>query len=484
MLKQKAIAATLWSGVDIFLRQGLQFVIAMVLARLLTPEEFGTIALLYLFVGLAGAFVDSGFSGALIQRQDITHTDESTVFWFNLGIGAAMALGLWFSAPWIAGFFASPVLVPLTGILALNLLISAMGSIHSTLLTKQLDFKTLMKIGAFATVVSGGIAIAMAWKGYGVWALAIQTLSSTLLTTAMLWIYNKWRPVLVFSMVSVRRLFGFGGYLLMSGLLDIAYNRLYSLFIGKYYGVRELAFYNRADSTKQLPAGVMSGILSRVALPVFSAANSEKEKLRKGVRHALRGVMLINVPVMLGILATAEPLVLVLFGRQWLPAVPILQVLALGGIFWPLHVINLNVLIAQGHSNLFFRLEVIKKLVGVVLLVIGFFYGVMGIAWSQVAFGLLAFGINAHYTKIHLNYGVWQQTREFFPALLLSVVMAVAMGAVGAAIDVNAAATLSVQLVTGIAFYLSGCHLLRLRAYLEAREIIAGQFPQFNTMKT
>lgn len=484
MLRQKAISATLWSGADIFLRHGLQFIIAIALARLLTPDEFGTIALLYLFVGLAGVFVDSGFSAALIQRQDITHTDESTVFWFNLGMGTLMAAGLWLFAPSIANFYEQPILTPLTGVLALNLFVSALGSIHGTLLTKRLDFKTPMKIGAIATTVSGGVGIVMALQGYGVWALAMQTLASTLLTTILLWLFNKWRPSFEFSVDSARRLFGFGGYLLMAGLLDVTYNRIYTLLIGKCYGVRELGFYNRADSTKQLPAGVLSGILSRVALPVFSAANSEKEKLREGVRLALRGVMLINVPVMLGIVATAEPLVLVLFGRQWLPAVPILQVLALGGIFWPLHVINLNVLMAQGHSNLFFRLEVVKKLVGVALLLIGIIYGVMGIAWSQVAFGLLAFGINAHYTRIHLDYGVWQQTREFFPALLLSVAMAVAVGAVGAAINVNAAATLSAQLVTGIAFYLSGCHLLRLRAYLDARAIIARQFQQFNAMKT
>lgn len=485
MLKQKAITATLWSGADIFLRQGLQFIIAIALARLLTPEEFGTIALLYLFVGLAGAFVDSGFATALIQRQDITHTDESTVFWFNLTMGALMAAGLWLLAPAIAKFYERPILTPLTGVLALNLFVSALGSIHGTLLTKRLDFKTPMKVGAIATTVSGGVGIVMAWQGYGVWALAMQTLASTLLTTTLLWVFNNWRPSFEFSVESARRLFGFGGYLLMAGLLDVAYNRIYTLLIGKFYGVRELGFYSRADSTKQLPAGVLSGILSRVALPVFSTANAEKEVLRKGVPHALRGVMFINVPMMLGIVATAEPLVLVLFGDKWTPAAPLLQVLAVGGIFWPLHVINLNVLIAQGHSHLFFRLEMIKKLIGVLLLVCGTAYGVMGIAWSQVGFGAFAFVINAHYTRKYLRYGIWQQTREFLPALLLSMAMAVAVsavGAVGAAIDHNAAATLSAQFLTGIAFYLSGCHLLRLRAYLDVRAVIAERFPKFNAI--
>lgn len=476
MLKEKAISATLWSGADIFLRQGLQFVIAIVLARLLTPEEFGTIALLYLFVGMAGAFVDSGFSSALIQRQDVTHQDESTVFWFNLGMGAIMAAGLWVLAPSIAGFYDLPILIPLTGVLALNLFVSALGSIHGTLLTKRLDFKTPMKIGAIATTASGGVGIVMAWQGYGVWALALQTLASSFVTTVLLWQFNKWRPRLVFSMDSARRLFGFGGYLLMAGLLDIAYNRIYTLLIGKLYGVRDLGFYNRADGTKQLPVNVLTGILSRVALPIFSTASNDKEKLRRGVRHALRGIMLINVPMMFGVLATAEPLVLTLYGEKWLPAVPILQVLCLAGMLWPLHVLNLNVLMAQGYSKLFFRLEVIKKIVGTGLLIVGAAYGVMGIAWSQVVFGALAFAINAYYTRIYLNYGFWEQAGDFLPALGVSAVMALFVYGLGSLLAWDAALKLLVQVSSGVALYIFGCHMFRLEAYHDARRILGDQF--------
>ncbi|MGZ0018238.1 MOP flippase family protein [Nitrosomonas sp. wSCUT-2] len=483
MLKQKAITATLWSGADIFLRQGLQFIIAIVLARLLTPEEFGTIALLYLFVGLASAFVDSGFSAALIQRQDVTHTDESTVFWFNLGMGTVMATGLWLLAPWIAHFYNLPVLIPLTGLLAFNLLVSALGSIHGTLLTKRLDFKTPLKIGAIATTISGVGGVVMAWQGYGVWALAMQTLVSTFLTTTLLWIFNKWRPGLEFSMGSARKLFGFGGYLLMSGLLDIAYERIYTLLIGKFYGVRELGFYNRADGTKQLPVGVLTGILSRVALPIFSVASDDKEKLRRGVRHALRGIMLINIPMMLGIMATAEPLVETLFGTQWLPSVPILRVLCLAGMLWPLHVINLNVLMAQGHSKLFFRLEVIKKIVGAGLLIVGTAYGVMGIAWSQVVFGVLAFGINAHYTRIYLNYNTWQQIADFLPALSVATFMALLVYGLGYLLSWDASLKLLVLVLAGVAIFILVCHLFRLQAYRDARAILGDRFTKSSAVR-
>ena len=456
MLKQKAKSAVLWSGADILLRQGLQFGISIALARLLSPEEFGIIALLYLFTGIASAFVDSGFSAALVQRQDVTHTDESTVFWFNLAMALIVALALAASASAIAGFFNRAILVPLTQVLAVNIFISALGSVHGTLLNKRLDFKIQMKIGAVTTVISGSVAMIMAWDGYGVWALAAQTLAASLITTVLLWLFSSWRPIWVFSHDSVRRLFGFGGYMLASGLLDIIYNRIYTLLIGKFYGVQELGFYNRADSTKQLPVGVLTGILGRVAFPIFSAAAHDTTQLRRGVRLALRGMMLLNVPMMLGLAATADPIIHVFFGEKWLPAVPIMQVLCIGGIFWPLHVINLNVLMAQGHSNLFFRLEVIKKILGSILLVVGTFYGVIGIAWSQVIFGGVAFLINAHFSRKYLDYGVVDQLLDFLPVLGLSLIMATTAYCIGINWHSNSnVLLLSTQIIVSIFLFIS-----------------------------
>lgn len=468
MLRKKAISATVWSAAETFMRQGLQFVISVILARLLTPEDFGTIALLYLFVGLAGVLIDSGLSVALIQRQDVTHTDECTAFWFNLGMAALMAIGLWLIAPWIASFFNSPILVPLTGLLALNLVITALGSIHGTLLTKRLDFKTPMKIGAIATSVSGALGIVMAGHGYGIWALATQTIASSVLTTSLLWTFSKWRPALTFSFESGRRLFHFGGYLFMVGILDAAYSRLYTTLIGKFYGVRDLGLYNRADGTRQLPISVLDNILSRVTFAVFSKAAQDKEKLRRGARQAIRGMMLINVPIMFGIIATAEPLLHTLFGEQWLPAAPILQVLCLSGVVIPLHVINRNVLVAQGHARLFFRLEIIKKLLGTGAVVIGSAYGVMGIAWSQVVFRLLEFVLNAHYTRTHISYGVWPQLVDFSPPLILSFVMAVIVYWLGTIFSLPLIAGLLLQVSVGAVIFLAGCHLFKLTAYHEA----------------
>lgn len=420
----KSLSAFLWSGADILLRQGLSFVVSIGLARLLSPEEIGTIGLLYLFTGIAGVFVDSGLSAALIQKQDTTHTDESTVFWFNLAMGLLVTILLWILAPVIAHFYEQPALIPITQILALNILGFAAGSIHVTLLTKRLDFRTLLIIGAIATSLSGTVAIIMAMQGFGVWALVAQMLIATGATTFQLWLFNRWRPALIFDCKSFRRLFGFSGYLLATGLLNVIYNSSFSLLIGRFYGVRDAGFYGLADNTQQFSVGLLSNIVSRVAFPLFSTAANDKTKLRHGVRLATRNIMFVSAPMMLGLAVVAEPFILTLFGERWLSVAPTFQVLCLGSILWPLHVINLNVLLAQGHSNLYFKLETAKKVFGCSFLFMGAFFGVIGIAWSQVAFNILIFIINSYYIQYHLGYGLTDQAHDIYPSLSVALIMA------------------------------------------------------------
>ena len=472
-LRQRALAATTWSGADILVRQGLQFAVSVALARLLAPEDFGTIALLYLFTGVASVFVDSGFSAALIQRQDVSHEDESTVFWFNLLIGALAALLLAAAAPAIARFYGTPVIKPLTLVMAACVFIGALGAIHGTLLTKRLDFRSQMKVGVVASVASGAVAVWLAATGWGVWALAAQLLVSAVLTTLLLWVVNPWRPKFVFSVVSARKLFGFGGYMLASGLLDMVYTRMYTVLIGRLFGVRELGYYNRADGTKQLPAGVLAGILSRVSFPVFSQAAGDPARLCNGVRMSVRMIMLVNVPAMIGMAAVAEPLVITLFGAEWAPAVPILKVLCLAGIFWPLHVINLNVLMAMGHSRLMFRLEVVKKLVGIPLLIAGVKFGVMGVAWSTVIFGLLAFLINAHYTRLHLKYGAIQQMHDALPALGMALAMYLVVSLLAHMWEASQPVMLAGLIAAGGGTYVILAGLLRPRVVSEVLKLAA-----------
>lgn len=429
MQQGKTRSALLWNAADIMARQGLGFLVTVVLARLVTPHEFGLIALMALFAGVASAFVDSGFSSALIQRQDVTHTDESTVFWFNLLMGAVVALVLVASGSWIAGFYGQPILEALSAWLGLNVFLSAAGAIQATLMTKSLNFRTQMKISVVATLGSGAVAIVMAMNGMGVWALAAQIVLATLITTLLLWGLSPWRPALVFSRESVRKLFSFGGYLMVAGLMDVIYTRLYSVLIGKLYSVSDLGFYNRADGARQLPLGVLGSMLSRVAFPVYSMASQDIAVLRRGVRFSVRTMMLVNVPLMLGMAAVSGPLIMAVFGPVWAPAVPLLQVMCLASVLWPLHVINLQALKAQGHSHLFFRLEVIKKVLGVMFLLVGTLFGVIGMVWSGALFSIVAFVINAWYTGKHLDYGAVSQTRDFLAVLGIGVPMAAIVGA-------------------------------------------------------
>jgi len=424
------------------------------------------IALLYLFTGLASTFVDSGFSAALIQKKNITLIDESTVFWFNLFMAGAMVIGLWALAPWISEFYQIEELTTLTRVLAFTILINALSSIHNTLLIKGLKFKTIMKVGVVASVLSGLAAIYLARHGYGVWALAVQAVLSSAVSTILLWGFSKWRPRWVFSVDSVRTLFGFGGYLMAASILDVLYNRLYTVLIGKWYGATELGFYTRADNTKQIPVNLLSGVLTRVAFPIFSVAKDDKDKLYKGVKLAVQGLMIINVPIMLGLMVTADKLVPVLFGEQWFPAISLLQVLCLAGLFWPLHVINLNVLKAQGYTHLFFRLEVIKKLLGTIFLLVGIMsYGVIGLAWSQVLFGLVAFFINAFYTGRYLNYGPLKQIKDFFPILIISSVVAYIVLIAGNYLADPLWLVLVKQVVIGITLFMLICICFSINAY-------------------
>lgn len=475
-LKGRSFTAVLWSGADLGLRQGLTLVISIILARLLEPEEFGTIALLFLFMGLSNVFINSGFSGALIQKSDATHTDESTVFWFNTGMGAIVGGVLCLVAPWIAAFYEKPILIPMTYMTALSLFINALGGIQLTILMKKLEFKTPMKVGFAATVISGIVAIYMAYTGYGVWALVAQELVRSIVNTVLLWVLHNWRPKATFSIQSGVTLYRFGGYLMLSGILDVAFNQVHTLIIGKLYGVRELGFFGRATRIQQIPVQLISDILSRVAFPIFSAAADNTDKLKRGVRFAISGIMLLNIPLMLGLMITSKHLVHVVFGAKWLPSVPLLQILCVVGLFWPLQVINLNVLKAQGHSDLFFKLEIIKKVFGTIFLIIGVYFGVTGIAWSQAAFAVVAFFINAFYTERFLKYGAWKQIYDMVPIFIVSIVVMGIVFIIGNYMSLSSMIILVLQVTVGVVCYFLLCHFLKLIAYKNVIELFQQKF--------
>jgi teichuronic acid exporter len=424
MLKQKATKAVGWSAANQFLQYGLHFTVSIILARLITPEDFGTVALMYIFTGLASVFRDGGLSAALIQKKSTTLIDESTVFWFNIGIAALFTTALFLSAPWIAGFYELPILVLLAQIYSLEFFVSSFNSVQATLFRKRLDFKTPLKIWVISAILSALIGVALAFKGYGIWALVAMAMANTLTRTIALWILSPWRPLCKFSGASFRALFSFGGYLFLSQLLNVGYERFYTLLIGKWFGVYELGIYNRASNVQKLPAESLSRIINQVAFPIFSQTNNDSDKLVRGLRFSLRSIMLVNIPMMIGLALVAEPLILTLYGEAWLTSVPLLSILALSGILYPLHLLNLSVLQSMGHSAKFFRVAIIKKATGVTFLIIGARWGITGMAWAIVASSCFSFFFNAYYNGKFLKHGALAQIRDFAPILLCALPMA------------------------------------------------------------
>jgi O-antigen/teichoic acid export membrane protein len=477
-LAAKSVSAVVWSAIEAFSRQGIQFLITLVLVRLLSPEEYGLIAMLALFIGIVGVFTDGGFAAALVQKQNIVQIEISSVFYYNLITGLAAAGLLCLASSWIAGFYHQPLLQPLTRLMALNLFLGSLGAVHSILMTRDLDFRTQTRISIFATMGSGVAAILLAWRGFGVWSLAWQSIISTIITVLLLWYLRPWRPVLAFSMDAIRRLFRFGSFLLFSSLLDTIFVRIQGLIIGKVYSARDLGYYSRADGTQQLPSNLLSVVISRVAFPLFASVQNDPDLMRRGMKKATERIMFINLPIMLGLLAIARPFVLVVFGERWRPCVPYLQILCLAGVLWPMHCINLTVLKSLGRSDLFLVLDLIKKSLGVIALFIAAAISVSAMAWSQVIMGAVSFYLNAYYTGVFLKYPPAHQIRDITPCILSAVFMLVAVWLMGL-IPIRPLWLLPVQTLSGAVIYTGICACWKISVYQDMLQELKSQMSRF-----
>ncbi len=422
-LKNKTVKGVFWSAVERFSVAGISFVFGLVLARLLSPSDYGIIAMLNIFMAVSQTFIDSGFSSALIRKIDRTETDNATAFYFNIGVGVACYLILFFAAPLIARFYDEPILVPVTRVVGLNLLFNSLCVVQQALLTVRIDFKTQAKISLTATVLSGVIGIVLAYKGYGVWALVVQMVSSASFRMVLLWVLARWRPRARFSKASFRELFSFGSKLLASGLLDTIYNNLYTIVIGKKFTSASLGVYARAEHFAQFPAVNITGILQRVTFPVLSTIQNEDERLRVNYRKFLRLSAYAVFPLMMGLVAVADPLVRWILTDKWEGAILFLQILCFALMWYPIHAINLNLLQVKGRSDLFLKLEVWKKIIGVVTLCVTIPLGLTAMCVGRIVTSLIALFINTYYTGKLIQVGYWVQMKDLLPIFANSVVM-------------------------------------------------------------
>ena len=470
-LKQKTINAMIWRGMDTFGQQGIRFVIQIVLARLLLPEQFGLIAMLTIFIVLAEAFINSGFGQAMIQKKNADYTDECSIFYFNVFISLIATGLLWLSAPWIAAFYKQPLLTPLTRVLSLNLIINAFAQIQRTILRKKIDFKSQLKASVSASLFCGVIGIVMAYKGFGVWALVGQQVSRALAETMLYWFVSDWRPALILSFSSLRSMFSFGSKLLFSGLLETVFNNIYLVVIGRLFSPAALGFYSRAKILRDAPVMNITSTLSSVTFPVFATIQDDRNRLKTGAQKSLTTLIMIITPCMLGLIVVARPLVLLLLTEKWLPCVPFLQLLCIPGILWPLHVINLNVLKVLGRSDLFLRLEVLKKILVVISIAVTYRWGIQAMIYGQITVSILGCYLNCYYSGKLINYPLKEQIFDLAPYFGTAMVMGIGVYSIRWFRFSNNCILLISQVLVGIFIYAFMSWIFKMPAFVEVIDI-------------
>jgi len=478
-LKQKTVSGLLWSFIDTIAGQGITFVVGIILARLLSPREFGLIGMIIVFISISESFIDSGFKNALIRKKDCTQTDFSTVFFFNLAVGIAFFCILFFSAPAISNFFNEPELKLIVQVLGIVLVIDSLTIIQTTRLTKRIDFKLQAKISLIASLGSGLIAITMAYMGFGVWSLVAQSISKQIFNSFFLWLWNRWKPSMVFSSQSFRELFGFGSKLLVSGLIDTIYRNIYYLVIGKFFSAQDLGYYTRATQFKDLPARNLNKIISRVTYPVLASIQDDIPRLKSNYKKLIRGIMFLTFTLILGMAAVAEPMILTLIGEKWKPAIIYLQLLCFPGMMYPLHALNLNMLQVQGRSDLFLRLEVIKKIMAVPTIIAGVFFGIKIMIVGMMVNSLIAYYLNSYWSGKKIGYSLKEQVKDIMPSFILALSMASIVYFLGIILTFSPVWELVIQTIVGGIIIIVFCELTKFRDYMFVKGLVFGKIVDF-----
>ena len=468
-LKSKTVKGVMWSSIDRFTTKGISFVFSMLIARMLLPSDYGVIGMLTIFMAVSQCFIDSGFGTALVRKNDRTETDFCTVFYFNIAVACICYALLFLASPYIARFYNLPLLESVTKVWGLNLIISSFAGIQSAQLTIAIDFKSRAKISVITTLFTGVVGLWLAYRGYGVWALVFQTLSSNVLSVILLWLTVRWMPKLIFSWKSFKELFSFGSKLLASSLLDTVYNNIYPIVIGKCFSASSLGVYSRADNLAQFPSSNLTGILVSVNFPVLSKIQDDDERLSSVYRLFLRMAAFVMFPLMVGLAAVADPFIRLTLTNNWEATIPFLQIICFSLMWYPIHAINLNLLQVKGRSDYFLKLEVIKKILGVAILFVTIPLGLTAMCYGRVFSSVVCLGINTHYTNKIIGYGFTMQMRDLLPILIHTLVM----GAIVFAI-VHLLPTLWLQLIVGtlagIAYYLIGAYLMK---FNELKELVS-----------
>lgn len=479
--KKQVISSLFWKFLERTGAQLIHFFITIALARILAPEEFGLIALIAIFINIATVFVQSGLNTALIQKKDADDLDFSSVFWASFGIAIFIYIILFFSAPCIAKFYNQPTLIPVIRILALTLFIDVFNSIQNAYISRNMLFKKLFFRSIGAVIPAGLIGLILATLNFGVWALVVQQFCNAFLAVAIMWFTVPWRPSFNFSFNRFKCLFSYGWKLLLSSLLDAFYTNLRGLIIGRFFSPADLAYYNRGDNFPFLIVNNVNTSIGSVLLPSLASYQDDKVQLKKMMRRAIITSTFVISPMMAGLAAMAKPIVLIVLGEKWLPCVPFVQAYCFMYLFYPIHTSNLSAIKAMGRSDIFFKLEIIKKIYGLSILLGSYFYfrSPIGIAYGAMVSAIISSFVNASPNKKLMGYSYFEQVKDILPSILLALVMGLVVFSIG---ELNCPLALSIptQIISGVLVYIGLAKVLR----FERLNYLIQTFQDFREKKT
>lgn len=473
-LKKKAAISLVWTFTQQFGNQLIGFFVSLVLARILLPAEFGLIGMIVVIVAVGNVLLDGGLTKSLIRDPDCDEEDYSTVFFFHLIASLLIYAVIFLIAPLIADFYKQPLLTSITRVYSLSIIITSFSVVQMARLTKVMDFKTQAIIAIPASLIGGLAGVWMAYTGYGVWSLVWSGLITSFVSTVQLWFHSNWLPSFSFNVKKFRKHFDFGYKLTLSDLLNRIFNNIFLIVIGKYFSAGQLGYYTRAETMKQLPIVNITNALNKVTFPLFVSIQDDNIRLKRVYKKLMLMVMFIIAPVLIFLAVLAEPVFVFLFTAKWLPAVPYFQILCVTGILYPLHSYNLTILNVKGRSDLFLKLEVMKKIIIILTILVAIPFGILALLYGQVLISLIGFFINAHYTKRFIGYTSWAQLKDVFPIIFLAVVAGLGIflaDNLGLHNQINFIRILAGGII-GISIYLSFAYFLKFSSFSEFRDLI------------
>ena len=471
-LAQRTITGVFWSFGQQIGNRGIGILVTLILARFLEPSDYGLVAMMGVFLAVATSLMDSGFKEALIRIEDASRLDLNTAFYSNLALGAFSYTLLFLSAPLISSFYNEPHLTILIRVAGVSILISSFYVVQSAVLNRALNFKAELQATMPAGIISGVVAVGLAYFGFGVWALILASILGAVTTTVLLWYIQGWRPAFVFSWRSFRNMYNFGYKLFLSGLLDTIFRNLYVVVIARFFTASVAGHYFFANKLKELVISQLVGTIQKVTYPALSSIQGDNNRLKAGYRNVIQVTTFILFPSILILAALAEPLFLFLLPDKWLPAVLYLQLMCIAGVMYPLHAVNLNILKVKGRSDLFLYLEIFKKILVVIVLFVSIRYGVVGILLGQIATSFLAYIPNSLFSARLINYSIREQITDFLPCLFLSGTVAAVIYIAEFILQWPYIAELMTLGLVAALLYIGGSHVFKLHGYILARKII------------